>query len=837
MAKRDFVAARLALLLLPGVISLSTLRAEAQNLLSLQKDNKTDYVLLVSPTASSTVKQAAADLASYFKKSTGTEMPVRIGDTAPAGPFISLGDTKAARAAGFDPSAMPYDGFRMSVKGGNLFILGNDTPDGKVNAHGGVSNGTSNGIYTFCERFLNIRWFMPTDLGEDIPKNTSVEVPSNLDVTEVPQFAYRRLPYIGGERRVVQNWERRMRVGEALKLHYGHQWDRTIPASLYDKHPDWFAEIGGKRLPPAGRYKLETTNPELVQAYADEILKAFRADPGLKMYALSPTDGAFWSESAESKKYYDVDPDGKLSVTPLVLKFYNDVAKIVGKEFPNHRLGGYIYADYVYPPSKGIPPMEPNVALMLASSISYGYKLYRPGMQKRFEDTFDAWAKGAGNNDIYYYDLPTYFKQSAGTLMPPSPDILNTIYSRLSKHKNFKGIYIYGNPTWSGAGVGNYLMAKLNWDPSLDAKALEKEYYQRMYRDSAPQIEKIYGLVEAGFKEYYGANPDGGYDLTPGFLKKIYWPRYAEMDALYAQALANAKEPRVKARVEFFGHSLALMQWNLRRLGFLPADFKSGLTRSDEAIDALFASSPWTADKLEVAPISTALTTPAEAVTVQPGTGVTGGNRRKIIPLRGDNRYLLHATSDQVTIKVNALETYGEFARFNFKKLDGTPIKEGVLSENRVLKVPVEVGQNYLFDIANVWTDHHLEIEGAAWALKANAVARGLRIHTKGLKGSPFSLWVQVPPGVETFSLTINGLGALAEIFAPDGKMAGQIDTREVGVARLKVDAVANRAGFWRVTFQPHDGPKVDTAYLVLDPKLPQWASGDPEMPLVVTKK
>ncbi len=38
-----------------------------------------------------------------------------------------------------------------------------------------------------------------------------------------------------------------------------------------------------------------------------------------------------WSTSVESKSLYDKDPHGKLSVTP---EFSNDVAKIVGKEFP-----------------------------------------------------------------------------------------------------------------------------------------------------------------------------------------------------------------------------------------------------------------------------------------------------------------------------------------------------------------------------------------------------------------------------------------------------------------------------------------------------------------------
>lgn len=75
---------------------------------------------------------------------------VRDGD-AHAGsiPSLNLGATKAARAAGLLDREIAEEGFSILTRGGNIFILGPDTPDGKTTQEGGTSNGTANGVYAF----------------------------------------------------------------------------------------------------------------------------------------------------------------------------------------------------------------------------------------------------------------------------------------------------------------------------------------------------------------------------------------------------------------------------------------------------------------------------------------------------------------------------------------------------------------------------------------------------------------------------------------------------------------------------------------------------------------
>ena len=66
--------------------------------------------------------------------------------------------------------------------------------------------------------------------------------------------------------------------------------------------------------------------------------------------------------------------------------------------------------------------------------------------------------------------------------------------------------------------------------------------------------------------------------------RSVYYP---EMENLYLQALSARKSPRQQERLEIFGQVLSMLQWTLRGYGYLPADYSSTLTLSDDEIDNL----------------------------------------------------------------------------------------------------------------------------------------------------------------------------------------------------------------------------------------------------------
>jgi len=818
-----------------GVLLLPTNLVLAQEKLSLGQDGKTTYVIYHDASAPSSVKDAARDLKSYFQKVAGFSPEIRTDVLSPQTPYISLGDTAQARATGLDAAAITPDGYRMVVRGKNLYIVGQDTPAGQVTALGGNSAGTANGIYTFCEDYLGVRWLSPGYLGEETPKRSQITVPDNLDRTEIPVFNYRSLAYIG-QGAAVETWRRRQKNGKSeqvAKVRHDHHWTQTIPATLYDKHPDWFAEIDGKRQIPTGRYKLETTNPELIQAYADKVMETFRAKPDQKWYSLSPSDGGGFSESVASKKLWETAPNGEWSVTPLVLKFYNDVAKIVGKEFPGHKLSGLIYSNYVYPPAAGIPKMEPNLAFMVAGGMTAGYRLYRPEVRKSWEDVIGAWGNAARDSgaDIYSYDLPAYFKQNMGVITPPAPELLNFVFSRLDKY-GYSGEYIYGADGWEQSGPGNYAKTKLLWNPKLDAVELCREYYRAAYgAEAAVYVEQMYNVLDVAFKEFYIRKPEAFYNLTPDFLTELYGPRYAEIDALFLKAQAVVGEGKQRRRLEQLGYVLSVLQWNLKVNGALPQSFRSALTLSDDEIDKVIRELKWAGTggemRAETSKYSTRL------VSVPSADSVVSAS---VVPTRSDTRMLLHALqAGEVTVVSKTLDSLGELVLYSlYDAADNKLLKSGAIRAGREIRFPAGAGKTYRLDINNVWSSLRFEVQGAVIAYRANAQHRGFRINGHELSDDRTPLAFKVPAGTKGFNVTINGANVLVDVIAPSGQKIGTVDTRETPISRVQVPESESSEGYWKLVVHKPAEP-VAVFYIVLDEKLPQWIFPNPAQVLEIS--
>ena len=152
------------------IVLVSEFGCANQNNIPLTRKGKTSYSIYVDTSAPESVRDAAYDLKNYFIKVTGASPEIVVTNQAPSTPFISLGNTSAAISAGLNTSVIPDDGFRIVTRDSNLFILGPDTPTGTVNNSGGVSNGTSNGVYTFIEDWLGVQWLMPGESGEEYSK-------------------------------------------------------------------------------------------------------------------------------------------------------------------------------------------------------------------------------------------------------------------------------------------------------------------------------------------------------------------------------------------------------------------------------------------------------------------------------------------------------------------------------------------------------------------------------------------------------------------------------------------------------------------------------------------
>ena len=89
---------------------------------------------------------------------------------------------------------------------------------------------------------------------------------------------------------------RRLRLGHPIDVRHEHAWHRIMSPDVYGKaHPEWFAEIDGKRYPKHYAEKrggqVCTSNPQVVEHFANAAIEYFNKTPGSHMFSISANDG------------------------------------------------------------------------------------------------------------------------------------------------------------------------------------------------------------------------------------------------------------------------------------------------------------------------------------------------------------------------------------------------------------------------------------------------------------------------------------------------------------------------------------------------------------------
>ena len=779
-----------------------------------------------APEAPESVKTAATELQRYVQKVTGVELPIVEGPTTP---MIALGASPGATQAGVTAQGLPPEGFRIVTRGPNLYLLGPDTPDGERTLQGGTSNGTRNGTYAFIEKYLGVRWLMPGEHGDYVP-HLDVLTIADTDLTEAPFFLNRRVPYTQEDRPEVKQWWARQRLGWSLYLEHSHNWQWPT-ADDFRAHPEWFAEQGGVRTPLADEYaKLCPTSEGLIQAFAARAIRYFDENPQATCFSLSPSDGGGWCTCAACQALYEKDPHGDLSVTPAILSFYNRVAQLVARKYPDKILAGYVYADYVYPPKQPIK-LAPNMFLVWAPSFDYGFTLFRPDIRKQWDGLVPQWRKVTDR--IAYYDLPNCIcPDETGAINPPGLKILKWLYPRL-KQAGMKGVYVYGNPAWGYAGPMNYLLAKLAWNPEADVEALFNEYVEKCYAEGAPEMKRLYRLLDDETERYFNANHQETYDLSERRMKEVYARTFPEVERLYRAAEAKVQDPEAKARLAMFGANLTTLHWNLRQFKMLDQPEASTCYLSDRDF---FAFSKQWAGSLALAPSERheRAAGVGEKLTVKV-LSIPHAGRVEPYLLRGSQRIILKPNgAGPATAAFSDLTARGTLVRYQLFTPGGEMTDQGVVSTQVPLVVSSEA-EYVLLSISAGTASFRMQVGNANWAVYGREDARGL--HMLG-KTTPW--YFEVPEGVTSFGLWLSsdapGETAKATLHAPDGTQVATFLTARTTTDVQQVGVPAHQAGVWKIVVEPAEVGAIDDIYVKPGAELPGYFSLVPEQALSVAR-
>ncbi len=476
---------KLAILPLLLALNVSATRAD----LTLAAHGRSDYRIVVSATAIPSERYAAEELQRYLEGISGAKLPL-VTDTEQAQPKeIIVGDNQHAQALRSDDEVrrLGPDGFILRSSTDQLLICG------------GRPRGSLNGVYTFLEDVLRVRWFTP-EL-EVVPKQDQVRIAA-LNQTRVPALENRdvfwremmRDANFAAKHRVNgKHYGLQERHGGAFTTYFPfvHSFDLLIPRELFKDHPEYFPEIKGQRKD--GYVQRCLSNPDVLVLAIKNVRQWIKEHPEASIISVSQNDTINNCQCAQCKAIDDAEgsPAGSL------LQFVNAIAAAIEKESPHIRLDTLAY-QYTRKPPKTIRPHR-NVIIRLCSiecCFAHPLESCSSEANRRFRDDIIAWQPVAPL--LYVWDYTPNF----GHYLQPFPnfDSLQANVRFFAEH-GVKSLFEQGNYSAGGQGemgpLRAYVLAKLLWDPNTDVTRHIGEFCQAYFSGAASQIQAYLELAMA----------------------------------------------------------------------------------------------------------------------------------------------------------------------------------------------------------------------------------------------------------------------------------------------------------------------------------------------------
>ena len=318
--------------------------------LVLIEDRQPRSTIVVGAEHSEKEHLAATELQNYLARITGAQVPRTHDTNRVDGPRILVGRSAASDALSLEVAELGRDGYLIQVVGPDLVLRGK------------TDQGVLNAVYAFLENHLDVRWFMPGELGEDIIPRSTVRLPGDLREARTPDFMALYGLKWSGHSSGAPAWERRNRAWLGPpRYFFEHSFHFIILETDKEReaHPDWFARDTHGKHKRSGQ--LCTTNPEVVQVAIDKAVEYFAKRPEAATFGLAPEDGSGGS-FCECDRCLALDAKLGISdgtITDRLMVFCNQVAQglrqIDPEKYGEKYLGFLAYQNYTTPPQKVVP--------------------------------------------------------------------------------------------------------------------------------------------------------------------------------------------------------------------------------------------------------------------------------------------------------------------------------------------------------------------------------------------------------------------------------------------------------------------------------------------------
>ena len=466
----------------------------------LAKEGVAQAVIVLPDAATPVERSAAEELRLHLDQVTGARFAVTNERAAARGPRILVGNTAALATLlpGFDPKSVAYDGIVIRAVGDSLILTGHP------------QRGALYAVYTYLEDAVGVRWWTSTETFT--PRTPTLALPS-LDVRYAPQLRFRESYYLDSfnalfKTRLKGNASSRTRYMlapmEMISEAYGgnhrliyfkgrnsayHSFYELLPPAVYfDKHPEWYSEIKGKRTHKDAQLCL--TNSKMREELTRNALGLLRDDPGADIIQISQNDSA---GRCTCKKCLAIEKEegGVGTASGPLLRFVNRVAEDIEKTFPNVYVETFAYQYTRKAPAKVTP--RRNVLIRLcAIECSFLQPIDSPVKDNlAFAGDVEAWSRIAGNN-LFGWDYVTDF--SSYMLPHPNLRVLAPNIRFFVKH-GATGLFEQGDALCAAGDfvrLRHWVISHLLWNPALDENRLTDTFLAGYYGEKTGAVLKRY---------------------------------------------------------------------------------------------------------------------------------------------------------------------------------------------------------------------------------------------------------------------------------------------------------------------------------------------------------
>lgn len=483
-------------------------KGEPAKPMTLVRDGKPVFSIVLPATATPVEKSAAADLQRWVKEITGATLPVT-GNAGTADVIRIVTDPS------FEPEA-----YRIAAEEHSLTLTGSP------------GRGVMNAIYALLEEDIGCRWYTKTD--------TRLPHTSTLTVAPVPRTYAPRLKlrdpffFVSFD----PDWSLHNRTSapdakvpeeQGGHIDYGglfvHTQHNLLPPDKYFKdHPEYYQQNpDGTRVPQ----QICTTNAEARRLVTNAVLDTLRKNPHTEVVSVSRLDRQEVCHCPDCTKLRDAE--GSEMANQLLL--VNQVAEAVEKEFPGVMVDTLAYLETL-PVPKTLRPRK-NVIIRLCNDVPGAWSHpFTPAEQTGTAAYVAAWSKVHDKLSVWDYHV------NFSHYLAPMPN-LDVIAANIRYWAKNNAWGVMTQAGYQGTAerdeLKSWVIAKLLWDPSLDEKALTQDFIEGHYGPAADAIAEYDALLVQAGKDHAQelASPPSGirFPMDVPYLSREFIDRATTLHA------------------------------------------------------------------------------------------------------------------------------------------------------------------------------------------------------------------------------------------------------------------------------------------------------------------